>query len=111
MRRCLFKLQDSARLAAAAAKLRRARACLAAAHGAELERLRVLHGDFQPELAMCALDTLDPVHMPDTPWHNILEPMPFGDQMILIYCSRFAHAPHALTRGARCKCGDGAALP
>lgn len=49
---CLFKLQDSGRLAAARAKLRRARTCLAASHGAHLERLRVLHGNFQPELAI-----------------------------------------------------------
>lgn len=52
--RCLFKLQDAAQLATARQRLSKARACLARSHGPNGERLRVLHGNFRPELATCA---------------------------------------------------------
>lgn len=53
-RRCFFKLGDAGLLGSAHARLAVARAALARAHGANLERLRTLHGNFQPELATCA---------------------------------------------------------
>lgn len=53
-RRCLFKLQEVAQLAAARERLAKARACLERSHGPAGERLRVLHGNFRPELATCA---------------------------------------------------------
>ena len=52
--RCLFKLQDAAQLATARQRLTKARGCLARSHGPNGERLRVLHGNFRPELATCA---------------------------------------------------------
>ena len=53
-RRCFFKLGDVGLLGSARTRLAAARAALARAHGANLERLRTLHGNFQPELATCA---------------------------------------------------------
>lgn len=53
LHRCYFKLGDVALLGRARARLAAARRTLARAHGANLERLRTLHGNFQPELATC----------------------------------------------------------
>lgn len=53
-RRCFFQLQDSSKLAAASERLAAARKALRASHGPDLARLRVLHGEFRPELALCA---------------------------------------------------------
>lgn len=47
----MFKMQNESRLAGARQQLRRARDTLTRAHGPALERLRVLHGGFRPELA------------------------------------------------------------
>lgn len=49
--RCYFRLGDAALLGAARGRLAAARAALARAHGPRLERLRTLHGNFQPELS------------------------------------------------------------
>mmetsp|Transcript_25215 Transcript_25215/g.70529 ORF Transcript_25215/g.70529 Transcript_25215/m.70529 type:complete len:486 (-) Transcript_25215:232-1689(-) len=48
---CWFKLQDRSYLASAAKRLQEARQTLAKSHGQNFERMRVLHGDFRPELA------------------------------------------------------------
>lgn len=52
--RCYFMLQDTSKLAEAQARLRRAREQLHRSYGPNLERMRVLHGNFTPELAMWA---------------------------------------------------------
>ena len=52
MGRCFFQLRDEQSLAAAQQRLARSRQCLACSHGPGLERIKVLHGDFCPELAM-----------------------------------------------------------
>ena len=49
--RCYFQMRDAGSLGAAQERLATARACLQRAHGANLERLKVLHGNFSPELA------------------------------------------------------------
>lgn len=54
MGRCYFQLRDAASLGAATERLAKARACLQRSHGPNLERIKVLHGDFSPELATCA---------------------------------------------------------
>jgi len=51
--RCYFKLGDHALLGAARGRLAAARRARARAPGPGMERLRTLHGDFQPELATC----------------------------------------------------------
>ena len=52
--RCYFQLRDAASLGAATERLNKARVCLQHSHGPNLERIKVLHGDFSPELATCA---------------------------------------------------------
>ena len=47
-------LRQVSQLAAGQARLVKARKCLERSHGAGGERLRVLHGNFRPELATCA---------------------------------------------------------
>ena len=49
--RCFFQLKDEQSLAAAQQRLAQARQCLARSHGPGLERIKVLHGNFCPELA------------------------------------------------------------
>lgn len=49
--RCTYQLGDLRALPAAASRLRRARAGLMQSYGADLQQLRVLHGNFSPELA------------------------------------------------------------
>ena len=51
---CLFVMRNIRRLAEARARLSECRCRLARSHGAGLERLRVLQGNFSPELATCA---------------------------------------------------------
>ncbi|GAQ78669.1 ubiquitin-associated (UBA)/TS-N domain-containing protein [Klebsormidium nitens] len=59
---CLYMLKDVARLAVARERLTNARAGLRKAHGAHLERLRMLQGGFCPELALYVrLETLEGV--------------------------------------------------
>ena len=54
MGRCYFQLRDAASLGAATERLGKARAWLQRSHGPNLERMKVLHGDFSPELSTCA---------------------------------------------------------
>lgn len=49
---CLYMLKDVARLAVAKQRLASARSGLRKAHGAHMERLRMLQGGFCPELAL-----------------------------------------------------------
>ena len=49
--RCFFQLRDEASLAAAQQRLAQAQQCFCRSHGPNLERIKVLHGDFCPELA------------------------------------------------------------
>ncbi|GBF88993.1 hypothetical protein Rsub_01492 [Raphidocelis subcapitata] len=48
---CSYLLRDIGRLGVSAARLSKAREALARAHGPNLERVRVLHGGFSPEVA------------------------------------------------------------
>lgn len=52
--RCYFQLRDAASLGAATERLGKARSWLQRSHGPNLERMKVLHGDFTPELTTCA---------------------------------------------------------
>ena len=52
MCRCFFQLRDEQSLAAAQQRLAQARQCFARSHGPNQERIKVLHGNFCPELAM-----------------------------------------------------------
>ncbi|EIE20769.1 hypothetical protein COCSUDRAFT_48401 [Coccomyxa subellipsoidea C-169] len=47
---CYFQLRDAASLGAATERLGKARSWLQRSHGPNLERMKVLHGDFTPEL-------------------------------------------------------------
>jgi hypothetical protein len=49
---CLYMLKDVAPLAVAKERLASARSGLRKAHGAHMERLRMLQGGFRPELAL-----------------------------------------------------------
>ncbi|CAL5222997.1 g5442 [Coccomyxa viridis] len=49
---CFFQLRDEQSLAAAQERLAQARQCFARSHGPNQERIKVLHGNFCPELAM-----------------------------------------------------------
>lgn len=51
-RRCYFMLQDTSKLAEAEQRLKQARESLHRSYGPNLERMRVLHGNFTPELAL-----------------------------------------------------------
>ena len=45
-------LRDASKLSEAGERLRQARASLHRSYGADMERMRVLHGNYSPELAL-----------------------------------------------------------